>query len=129
MSKPQPKKIHASATDDGPTVQHGSASDAGTASQPQIASADQSETGPQPASSVEVVVPTGEIIPELEQEIESAAEEVASIALLPPAPTYTTAFYQNNGIPVCSNCGEKYRTDRHGISLCPVDAVDCPRQP
>ena len=63
---------------------------------------------------------------------ESAAEEVAdaaSIALLPPAPTYTTAFYQSNGIPTCNTCGEKYRTDRHGLPLCPVDAVDCPRQP
>ena len=104
MSKPQSKKINA---------------------------LDQDESALQPAPSVEVVVPSIEITPELEQEIKSAASVALSriVPPLPPAPTYTTAFYQNNGIPICSNCGEKYRTDRHGLPLCPVDAVDCPRQP
>ena len=111
MSKPQSKKINA---------------------------LDQDESALQPAPSVEVVVPSVEVVvpsieitPELEQEIKSAASVSLSriVPPLPPAPTYTTAFYQNNGIPICSKCGEKYRTDRHGLPLCPVDAVDCPRQP
>lgn len=104
MTKPQPKKIHGIQGDE--------------------------DTSPQQADVVEVVVQTMEVTPEGEIALKRAAAALTAIASSPsvtPAPSYSTAFYQANNIPTCPNCGEKYRTDRSGLPLCPVDAVDCPR--
>lgn len=97
-------------------------------------------TKPQPKKVPEIEVVTPELGKDLIVEVKANVDEVdlAHIEIevlrdedldsITSISTYTTAFYQDNGIPTCNVCGEKYRTDRHGLPLCPVDAVDCPRK-
>ncbi|MBD2005622.1 MULTISPECIES: hypothetical protein [Cyanophyceae] len=42
-----------------------------------------------------------------------------------PQSVFATGFYRAAGIPFCSSCGEKRRTNESGV-FCPSNKPDCP---
>lgn len=118
MTKPQPKKIASE-------MDHKTSEEPGGNVLPEVVIV--STTIGEQREATEIMILDTEIKSEeiiaIEQEIESLPD-----AYMPAPPIYPSSWYAANGIPTCPACGEKYRTDRSGLPLCPVGAVNCPRQ-